>query len=137
MSQELFTTNVTLPISGGGTVAAGTFIVPAFALPGTSHGGGVYLVRAKYAANAAIAVGSAPIFQIVSLDANSLPIATLGANGSAAMAAGTAIVGTISTNWVAGTVGYVGIKYGHGAFGAATMVYVNASLQYYLGRGSA
>lgn len=135
MSQELFTVNVSLPIAGGGTVAAGTFIIPVMPIPGTADGGGIYLVRAAYSANAVIAAGSAPIVQLVTLNSASLPLATVGANGSAAFAAGTANAGTISTPWVAGTVGYLGIKYGHGAFGAATMVYLNASIQYYLGRG--
>ena len=77
MSQELFTVNVSLPISGGGTVAAGTFTVPILPIPGTADGGGIYLVRAAYSSNVAIAAGSAPDVKIVSLTSASLGMGPL------------------------------------------------------------
>lgn len=137
-SNDLLTTNVTLPIVSGGTLAAaGTWSVPILRMPGTSHGGGITIVRADLTANVAIGAGSAPSWQLVTQTSANAAIATVASNGSAALTAGTAAAGTISTAYVPGTVGFLAVKYGHAIFGAATPVYLVASLQYYVGRGSA
>lgn len=134
---DLLSANITIPISGGGTLAAGTFYLPVMQIPGTANGGGVTLVRSRYSTNAAVGAGSAPAVRLITQTSTGAIIATVAANGSVAYTAGTPISGTISTAWIPGTVGFLGIEYGHGAFGAATMVFLNAEIQYYQGRGSA
>jgi len=137
--QQLYTTNVTIPLLG----AAGTLggpqsdVIPFLRIPGTAYGGGINLVRWDYATNRAIAVGSAPAVRIVSQTAANAAIATLGANGSAATTAGTAIAGTLSTPWVAGTVGFLACEYTQATYGGTSPVYIHLSVQWYPGRGSA
>ena len=128
---------VTIPLVSGGTVAAGTTTQLIMAMPGTAEGGGITITKLTYCANAAVASGSAPAFNLVTKTSTGAVIATIGANGSAGLTAGTPIAGTVSTAWVAGTVGYLALEVGHGAYGAATTVSVAASLQYLMGRGSA
>lgn len=131
--------SVAIPLLG----AAGTLggpqsnFVPLVRLPGTLYGGGISLLRWDYTTNVVLAVGSAPAVRIVSQTAANLPIATLGANGSAATTAGTAISGTISTSWVAGTVGWLGVEYTQATYGGTSPAYMVVSAQYAIGRGSA
>jgi len=139
MSQEIYTQTVTIPLlGGGGTVAAGTFFVPAITMPGTANSG-ITIKKWWYASNVVIAAGSAPSVSLVKMNSACLRIAsgTICANGSAATTAGTALAGTITTAWVPGTVGYVGIQYGHNAYGADTSSYLVVGIQYQIGRGSA
>ncbi len=130
--------NVTvgIPLVAGGTVAAGTTTHLLLAIPGTLAGGGITLTKAYYSANAAIAAGSAPAFNLVTKTSAGAVIATVGANGSAALTAGTPVVGTISTYWIPGTVGFLALEVGQGAFGAATSIALQASIQYVMGRGN-
>lgn len=137
MSQDLHNITVTIPLVSCGTVAAGTAFFPVMQVPGTAHGGGMFITRWSFGANTAIAAGSAPIMQLITMNTSSLPLATIGSNGSAALSAGTQVAGTLSTQWVSGTIGYLGVKYGQGAYGAATTVFLEANIQYYFGRGSA
>ena len=60
MSQDLQTTNIVIPY-GAGTVAAGTTDYLLMAIPGTSYGGGITLVRGYYSANKAIAIQLSPM----------------------------------------------------------------------------
>jgi hypothetical protein len=131
MSQDLQSINVTVPYG----TAVGTTIAMVMPIPGTAYGGGIYLVRAAYCSPVAIAAGSAPAIRLVTLTSAGAVIATLGANGSAALTAGTPIAGTISTAWVAGTVGYLGLEWGHEANSNNNFT-LSAAVQYYLGRGS-
>ena len=137
MSQDLYTAHVSIPLVSCGTVAAGTTTIAVLQIPGTALGGGVYVRRWSFCSNTDIAAGSAPAVRLVTLGASGGTIGTIGANGSAGLSAGTTISGTLSTPWVAGTVGYLGIQYGHEAYGAATTVWLHANIQYFTGRGSA
>ena len=136
MSLDLNSIIANIPLVSGGTVAAGTIVVPILKVPGTADGGGINVRRWWFGSNAVIASGSAPAVKLVTLNSASLPIGTIGSNGSAALAAGTALSGTLSTNWVAGTVTYLGVQVGQGAYGAATTVFLNVGVDYYYGRGS-
>jgi len=107
------------------------------AIPGTAYGGGITLVRWSYAANVAIAAGSAPAVRLVTLNSSSLPVGTPCANGSAATTAGTAIAGTISTPWVPGTIGYLGVEYTQATYGGTSPAYAIVDIDYFHGRGSA
>lgn len=136
--QQLYTTNVTIPLLG----AAGTLggpqsdVIPFLRIPGADYGGGLRIVRWQYATNKAIAVGSAPAVRIVSQTSTNAALATLGANGSAATTAGTAIAGTLSTAWVAGTVGYLACEYTQATYGGTSPVYLHLQVQWHPGRGA-
>jgi hypothetical protein len=132
---ETYNVVVSIPLVSGGTVAAGTSRHALFALPGTAQGGGITLTKVKYSSNAAIAAGSAPALNLITMTTTGAAIATIGANGSAALTAGTPIAGTISTYYVSGTTGYLGLEVGQGAFGAATTITLHAHIQYVMGRG--
>lgn len=132
MSQDLHTANVSVNYG----TAIGTSVAMIMPIPGTAHGGGIYLVRAAYSAPVAVAVGSAPAIRLVTLSSAGAILGTVGANGSAALTAGTPIAGTISTPWVSGTIGYLALEWGHEANGRADNALI-ASVQYYFGRGSA
>lgn len=134
MSQDLKLITNTVPY--GGTVAAGTFVAPILKIPGTAHGGGIYLVSAAYSSPIAIGAGSAPVIRLVTLTSAGAIIGTIGANGSAALTAGTPIAGTISTPWISGTVGYLAVEWGH-EIAAHNSMALTAMIQYYHGRGSA
>jgi hypothetical protein len=136
---DLHTVSVAVPLLGAlGTVGGPTSnSIPLLRIPGTSYGGGISIVRWDYATNQAIASGSAPAVRLVSQTAVNLPIATLCSNGSAATTAGTAVTGTITTAWVAGTVGWLGCEYTQATYGGTTPVYMNVIVQYHIGRGSA
>jgi hypothetical protein len=133
MSQDLHSVNLTIPYG----TAIGTAVAMVMPIPGTAYGGGIYLVRAAYCSNVAIAAGSAPAIRLVTLTSAGAVIATVGANGSAALTAGTPIAGTISTPWIAGTVGYLGLEVGHEVSGPNNNPGLSAVVQYYMGRGSA
>lgn len=136
---NLVTTNVTIPIlTNAGTLGGPqSNAIPLFRLPGTLYGGGITLHRWDYATNVVLAVGSAPAVRLVSQTAANLPIATLCTNGSVATTAGTAVSGSITTAWVAGTVGWVGLEYTQATYGGTSPVYMTVSVQYSIGRGSA
>lgn len=139
MSQDLLSKSVTIPLLG----AAGTLggpqsnVIPFMRVPGTAYGGGLTLVRWDYSCNVALASGSAPAVELVTLNSSSLPIGTPAANGSAATTAGTAIAGTISTAWVPGTVSFLGVKYTQATYGGTSPAYLIVDLDYFHGRGSA
>ena len=111
--------------------------IPLFRMPGTLYGGGITILRWDYTTNIVVAVGSAPAVRLVSQTAANLPIATLCANGSAATTAGTAVSGTITTAWVPGTVGWLGLEYTQATYGGTSPLYMTVSIQYTIGRGSA
>lgn len=134
MATELHTVSHTVPY--GGTVAAGTFVAPIMPIPGTAHGGGVSLVSVAYSCPIAIGAGSAPAIRLVTLSAAGAILGTVAANGSAALTAGTPIAGTISTRWIAGTVGYLAVEWGH-EIAAHNSMALTTMIQYYKGRGSA
>ena len=122
-----------LPL-GAGTVAAGTFLQPIMALPGTSHGGGITLTKVWYSTNKAIAAGSAPTAALLSLTATGGTVATVVTGlSSAAWTAGTPVVGTIAAGFVSGTCGYLGVKVGHEAL-EADETYLTVGIQYVMGR---
>jgi hypothetical protein len=139
MSQDLLSKSVTIPLLG----AAGTLggpqsnVIPFVAIPGTSYGGGITLVRWSYATNVVLALGSAPAISLVTLNSASLPVGTPAANGSAATTAGTAVTGTISTAWVPGTISYLGVKYTQATYGGTSPAYAIVDIDYFHGRGSA
>ena len=110
--------------------------IPILRIPGTAYGGGITILRWDYTTNIAVAVGSAPAVRLVSQTAANLPIATLCSNGSALTTAGTAISGTITTAWVAGTVGFLACEYTQATYGGTSPLYMNVSVQYAIGRGS-
>jgi len=128
--------SISLTVPYAGTVAAGTFVAPIMKIPGTSHGGGIYLVSADYSSPIAIGAGTAPAIRLVTLTSAGGVIATVGANGSAALTAGTPITGTISTPWISGTVGFLALEWGH-EIAANNNMAITACVNYYLGRGSA
>jgi len=127
--------SITLTVPYAGTVAAGTFVAPIMKIPGTAHGGGIYLVSADYSSPIAIGAGTSPVIRLVTLTSAGAVIATVGANGSAALTAGTPITGTISTPWIAGTVGFLALEWGH-EIAANNNMAITACVNYYLGRGS-
>jgi hypothetical protein len=139
MSQDLYTTNITVPF----LTLAGTHggpqsnSIPIMRVPGTSYGGGIYITRWDYTTNVVLASGSAPAVRLVTQTAANLPIATPCINGSAATTAGTAIAGTITTPWVAGTVGWLACEYTQATYGGTSPAYMAVSVQWYPGRGSA
>jgi hypothetical protein len=106
------------------------------ALPGTLYGGGITLNKIYYSANKAVAAGSAPSLVILGLTSTGGTVATYSTNGSAALTAGTPIVGTIDTAWVPGTVAFLGLKYGHENLAAAS-TQLTCNVLYSIGRGSA
>ncbi len=138
-AQQLYTTNLTIPILASAGTLGGpqSNSIPIMRVPGTAYGGGLTIVRWDYSANVVIASGSAPAVRLVSQTAANAPIATLCANGSAATTAGTAISGTITTAWVAGTVGFLACEYTQATYGGTSPAYLNVSVQWYPGRGSA
>ena len=138
MSQQLFTTNISIPLLAAvGTLGGpASDVIPIMRIPGTAYGGGMTIVRWDYATNKAIAVGSAPAVRLVSQTSANAAIATLCANGSAATTAGTAVAGTVTTAWVAGTVGFLACEYTQATYGGTSPVYMNVSVQWYPGRGS-
>lgn len=135
MSQDLNTTNIVIPY-GAGTSAAGTNNYLLMPVPGTAYGGGINLVRGYYSSSKAIAAGSAPAFNLITLNATGGTIGTIGANGSAALSAGTPVVATISTKWVPGTISFLAIQLCHDDIVAQNTA-LTASFQWYAGRGSA
>jgi len=139
MAQELYTLNAVIPILTSAATLGGpqSNAVPLMRIPGTSYGGGINIVRWDYSTNIVVAVGSAPAVRLVSQTATNAPIATLCSNGSAATTAGTAITGTITTAWVPGTVGWLGLEYSQATYGGTSPLYMVVSVQYYQGRGSA
>ena len=139
MAQELYTLNAVIPILTSAATLGGpqSNAVPLMRIPGTSYGGGINIVRWDYTTNIVVASGSAPAVRLVSQTAVNLPIATLCANGSAATTAGTAITGTITTAWVPGTVGWLGVEYSQATYGGTSPLYMIVSVQYYQGRGAA
>jgi len=139
MAQELYTLNAVIPILTSAATLGGpqSNAVPLMRIPGTSYGGGINIVRWDYTTNIVVASGSAPAVRLVSQTATNAPIATLCANGSAATTAGTAITGTITTAWVPGTVGWLGLEYSQATYGGTSPLYMIVSVQYYQGRGSA
>ena len=123
---------------GAGTVAAGTFLQPFFALPGTSeYGGGITITKVWYSTNKAIAAGSAPTAELISLTSTGGTVAIIcTALSSAAWTAGTPVVGTLvaGKEFVPGTVSYIGVKVGHENL-AASETYLVVGVCYVSGRG--
>ena len=134
MSQTINTVSIVIPY-GAGTTTAGTSNYLLMALPGTSYGGGAYIVRGYYSSNKAIASGSAPAFNLITQTSTGGTIGTIGANGSAALSGGTPVAATISTAWVPGTVAFVSVQVCHDAY-AATDNALTATFQWYPGRGA-
>jgi len=132
-AQVIQSHSVSIPVVSVGTLAAGTVRTPIMKLPGTIAGG-ITLINAAYSSETAIAAGSAPSFNLVTLTTTGAVIATVGANGSAALSAGTPVTGTISTRWIPGTVGYLAVEAGHAAYGAASMVNYQVHLNWVYGR---
>jgi hypothetical protein len=131
--------SLTVPLLGAPGTAAGpqSHSIPLFRIPGTLYGGGITIDRWDYTTNVVLAVGSAPAVRLVTQTAANLPIATPCINGSAATTAGTAITGTITTQWVAGTVGWLACEYSQATYGGTIPAYMSVSVQYHVGRGSA
>jgi hypothetical protein len=136
---NILNANVTIPmLTSAGTLGGPqSNSIPLFRLPGTLYGGGITILRWDYTTNIVVAVGSAPAVRLVSQTAANAPIATLCSNGSAATTAGTAVTGTITTAWVAGTVGWLACEYTQATYGGTSPLYMNVSVQYFVGRGSA
>jgi hypothetical protein len=128
--------NVSLSIPIAGTVTAGTKTYMLCQLPGTAIAGGITLTSAAYCSNVAIAVGTAPSWNIITKTTAGVNVATVGANGSAAMTAGTPIKGTISTYWIPGTLGYLALEVGSEAILIAQPAVLTANVQYVMGRGN-
>jgi len=128
--------NFAVPLGAGTAAAAGTSIVVLTALPGTLYGGGITLNKIWYTANKAVAAGSAPAISLLGLTSTGGTVATYSTNGSAALTAGTPIIGTIDTAWVPGTVAFLGLKYGHETFTAHETV-LSVNILCSVGRGSA
>jgi hypothetical protein len=128
---EVHNLNVSL---GNGTLAVGTTVIGAFAVPANSLGGGITLTAVHFWSNAAIAAASAPVFELVGLGTGFAVAGTLTTVlGSAAWTAGTARVGTISTAFVdPDTYAYVGVQRKQTAANADTPV-VGCSIQYVMG----
>jgi hypothetical protein len=132
---DIYSLSISLPVVNIGTLGAGTVRTPIMKLPGTV-GGGITLLGGAYSSETAIAAGSAPMFNLVTLTSTGAVIATIGANGSAALSAGTPVAATITTYWIPGTVAYLAVEAGHGAYGAASMVAYQVHLTYAFGRGN-
>lgn len=133
MSQEVHHVNISIPYG----TAVGTSVHMMLPIPGTAFGGGITLARARYCSNVAIGAGTSPAIRLVTMTSAGAIIATVGANGSAALTAGTPITGTISTYWIPGTVGYLGLQVGHEVSGENNFPALSASVEYFYGRGSA
>lgn len=137
MNVQMVSVQIPMLTSAGTLGGPQSNSIPLFRLPGTSYGGGITLLRWDYATNVAVASGSAPAVRLVSQTSANAPIATLCANGSAATSAGTAVTGTITTAWVAGTVGWLACEYTQATYGGTSPLYMNVMVQYAIGRGSA
>ena len=136
---NLQTVNTTITLAGmvgtlGGPQSGS---IPLFRLPGTAYGGGITIVRWDYSTNFAVASGSAPAVRLVSQTSANAPIATLCTNGSAQTTSGTAVSGSITTAWVAGTVGFLACEWTQATYGGTAPLFMNVSVQYLVGRGSA
>ena len=138
MSSDVKNLSVIIPLLGAAGTAGGpqSNSIPLMRIPGTLYGGGITIDRWDYATNVVLAVGSAPAVRLVSQNSANLPIATLCSNGSAATTAGTAIAGTITTQWVPGTVGFLGLEYTQATYGGTSPAWMNVNVQYHIGRGS-
>lgn len=138
MSQDIFQVSAQIPL-GAGTVAAGTFLLPFMAMPGTSqYGGGIHIQKVWYSTNKAIAAGSAPTAELISLTSTGGTVAIIcTALSSAAWTAGTPVVGTLvaAKEFVPGTVAYIGVKVGHENLAAAE-TYLSVGVVYSLGRAA-
>ena len=132
---DVHNVSISIPYGAGThTILAGTTKHMAFALPGTALAGGITLTKVSYSSNVAIAAGSAPCFNLITLTTAGVVVATVGANGSAALTAGTPVAGTISTYWLPGTLGYLAVEMGNDPWvGTAN---VRADIQYVMGRGN-
>jgi len=108
---------VLIPLGMGTAAAAGTSLQPILALPGTSeYAGGITITKVWYATNKAVASGSAPTAELISLTSTGGTVAIIcTALASAAWTAGTPVVGTLvaGKEFVPGTVSYIGVKIGH------------------------
>jgi len=106
-----------IPLGMGTPGAAGTFLVPVLGLPGTSqYGGGITITKVWYCANKAVAAGSAPTAELISMTSTGGTVAIVcTALSSAAWTAGTPVLGTLvaGKEFVPGTVSYIGVKIGH------------------------
>lgn len=92
---------INVPICAGGTIAVGTTNVFALKAPSAEHGGGLTIDEVNYYSRDAIAAGSAPSFELVTLGTDDAINGTLSAaTGSSAFTAGTAKAGTVSSGWV-------------------------------------
>ena len=131
MSQDLYQVNLTIPYG----TAVGTQNALLMAIPGTSWGGGITLRNVWFCANKDIGAGSAPVLRIITRGATGT-IGTIVSNGSAALTMGTAIAGTISSAFVAGTVSFLSLQYGHEVNGSPDFA-LTTVVTYSMGRGSA
>jgi len=108
---------VLVPLGMGTAASAGTSLQPIFALPGTSQfGGGITITKVWYSTNKAVASGSAPTAELISLTSTGGTVAIVcTALSSAAWTAGTPVLGTLvaGKEFVPGTVSYIGVKIGH------------------------
>ena len=138
MSTDIQNLSLVIPLLGQAGTLGGpqSNNIPLMRIPGTLYGGGITIDRWDYATNVVLAVGSAPAVRLVSQTAANLPIATLCSNGSAATTAGTAIAGSVTTQWVAGTVGFLGLEYTQATYGGTSPAYMQVNVQYHVGRGS-
>jgi hypothetical protein len=127
-----------IPLGMGTPGAAGTFLVPVMALPGTSeYGGGITITKVWYCANKAVAAGSAPTAELISMTSTGGTVAIVcTALSSAAWTAGTPVAGTLvaGKEFVPGTVSYIGVKVGHDLLTSQDTC-LNVGIMYVSGRG--
>lgn len=125
--------NVSVSLSAGGTLAIGTSYNLAFKAPTDALGGGITVTSCGIASQAAIAAGSSPLYELVTLGTSSAPNGTIGTIAAAAFAAGTVREMTITNSGWVDAPYYVALKSMGTAINGAQL-FVTAYIQYMMGK---
>ena len=125
--------NVCIPLSLA-TAPAATSTIFGFWAPSSEVGGGITITKCTFASNTAIGLASAPYYTLVTTDSAGLINGTItSALASAAFAAGTPRVGTISSAFVEAGYG-VAVKYAQTLASNTLGWIITAQVQYVMGR---
>lgn len=124
--------NAPVTLLAGGTLTVGTVNKLAFKVPSDANGGGITILSAGVCSAGAIAAGSAPVYELVTLGTNSAINGTIGVWTAGAFTAGTVKELTITTAWVDAPY-YVAFKES-GTVANGSMLFVNGYVQYAMGR---
>ena len=124
--------NVSVPLIAGGTAALGTVYKLGFKVPTDANGGGITVLAAGVASPAAVASGSAPLYEVVTLSSSSVVSGTIGTVAAAAYTAGTVREMPITDSWADGGE-FVAFKELISAVNA-NQLYLTGYVQYKMGR---